>query len=60
MSHGGDLNGPIALIDLAKGRFNPDAITNSQTRISVYQNIWSAGRTNLHKKIKDGQWSCML
>lgn len=28
VSHGGDLNGPIALIDLAKGRFNPDAITN--------------------------------
>jgi len=28
ISHGGDLNGPIALLDLAKGRFNPEAITN--------------------------------
>jgi hypothetical protein len=28
VSHGGDLNGPIALIDVAKGRFNPQAITN--------------------------------
>ncbi|KPJ70135.1 MAG: hypothetical protein AMS14_11105, partial [Planctomycetes bacterium DG_20] len=28
ISHGGDLNGPIALIDLGKGRFNPEAITN--------------------------------
>ena len=28
ISHGGDLNGPIALIDLRKGRFNPEAITN--------------------------------
>ncbi len=26
VSHGGDLNGPIALIDLSKGRFNPAAI----------------------------------
>jgi len=28
ISHGGDLNGPIALIDLGKGRFNPNAITS--------------------------------
>ena len=28
ISHGGDLNGPIALIDVSKGRFNPGAITN--------------------------------
>lgn len=28
VSHGGDLNGPIALIDIAKGRSNPAAITN--------------------------------
>lgn len=28
VSHGGDLNGPIALIDVAKGRFNPQAVTN--------------------------------
>jgi len=28
VSHGGDLNGPIALIDVAKGRFNARAITN--------------------------------
>lgn len=28
VSHGGDLNGPIALIDVAKGRFNSAAITN--------------------------------
>ena len=26
VSHGGDLNGPIALIDLTKGPFNPEAI----------------------------------
>jgi len=26
VSHGGDLNGPIALIDLSKGRFDPTAI----------------------------------
>ena len=28
VSHGGDLNGPIALIDVSKGRFNREAITN--------------------------------
>ena len=28
VSHGGDLNGPIALIDVTRGRFNPKAITN--------------------------------
>ena len=28
VSHGGDLNGPIALIDVSQGRFNPRAITN--------------------------------
>ncbi len=28
VSHGGDLNGPIALIDVAKGRFNTQVITN--------------------------------
>ncbi len=28
ISHGGDLNGPIALIDPERGRFNPEAITN--------------------------------
>ena len=28
ISHGGDLNGPIALLDVRKGRFNPSAITN--------------------------------
>ncbi len=28
VSHGGDLNGPIALIDVGKGRFNPQAITS--------------------------------
>jgi hypothetical protein len=28
ISHGGDLNGPIALIDPEQGRFNPDAVTN--------------------------------
>ncbi|MHC4740953.1 MAG: HzsA-related protein, partial [Planctomycetota bacterium] len=28
VSHGGDLNGPIALIDVAKGRFDTRAITN--------------------------------
>ncbi len=28
ISHGGDLNGPIGLIDRRQGRFNPKAITN--------------------------------
>jgi hypothetical protein len=28
ISHFGDLNGPIALVDLDKGRFNPQAITS--------------------------------
>jgi hypothetical protein len=28
ISHGGDLNGPIALIDTSKGKYNPKAITN--------------------------------
>jgi hypothetical protein len=28
ISHFGDLNGPIALLDTDKGRFNPDAITS--------------------------------
>jgi hypothetical protein len=28
VSHGGDLNGPLALLDPAKGRFNPQAITS--------------------------------
>jgi len=28
ISHGGDLNGPIALLDAQKGRFNSQAVTN--------------------------------
>ncbi|HJN64881.1 MAG: hypothetical protein QGH33_18100 [Pirellulaceae bacterium] len=28
ISHGGDLNGPIALIDVSKGRSNPESIKN--------------------------------
>jgi len=28
ISHFGDLNGPLALLDVARGRLNPDAITN--------------------------------
>jgi hypothetical protein len=28
VSHGGDLNGPLALVDAARGRFNPQAIRN--------------------------------
>jgi len=28
ISHGGDLNGPVALIDVYRGRFNPAAVTN--------------------------------
>ena len=28
VSHGGDLNGPIALIDVNKGKFNPKAVIN--------------------------------
>ena len=39
VSHGGDLNGPIALIDVAKGRFNPQAITNITPDIAPHYHM---------------------
>ena len=42
ISHGGDLNGPIALVDLAKGRFNPKAVTNITPDVSPrYHMNWA-------------------
>ncbi len=40
MSHFGDLNGPIAVCDLSKGRFNPDAITNLTPEVLSVGNAW--------------------
>ncbi|MFA6543892.1 MAG: hypothetical protein WCS99_05680, partial [Limisphaerales bacterium] len=39
ISHGGDLNGPVALIDPRKGRFNPGAITNITPDSKPYYNM---------------------
>ena len=42
ISHGGDLNGPIALIDPGQGRFNPAAITNLTPDVSPrYHMDWA-------------------
>ncbi len=40
MSHFGDINGPIALCDVAKGRFNPDSITNITPEVLSVGNSW--------------------
>lgn len=40
MSHFGDINGPIVLCDVAKGRFNPDAITNITPEVLSVGNSW--------------------
>ncbi len=39
ISHGGDLNGPIGLIDLAKGPFDPGAITNITPDVKPHYNM---------------------
>ena len=39
ISHGGDHNGPIGLIDPAKGPFNPEAITNITPDIKPHYNM---------------------
>ncbi len=39
VSHGGDLNGPIALIDPSKGRFNPEAIRNITPDFPFYTHM---------------------
>lgn len=39
VSHGGDLNGPIALIDPRQGRFNPKAITNLTPDVAPHYNM---------------------
>jgi len=39
ISHGGDLNGPIALIDVRKGRFNPEAITNITPDVKAHYHM---------------------
>ncbi len=44
VSHGGDLNGPIALIDPAKGRFNPGAITNITPDVAPHYHMSWARR----------------
>ena len=42
ISHGGDLNGPIALVDPGRGRFNPAAITNLTPDVSPrYHMDWA-------------------
>ncbi len=39
VSHGGDLNGPIALIEPLKGRFNPEAIHNITPDFPYYTHM---------------------
>ena len=39
ISHGGDMNGPIALIDVRKGRFNPEAITNITPDVKAHYHM---------------------
>ena len=39
VAHGGDLNGPIALIDPSKGRFNPDAIHSITPDMPFYTHM---------------------
>jgi len=39
VSHGGDLNGPIALIDLSRGRFNPAAIRNITPDVAFHTHM---------------------
>ncbi len=44
VSHGGDLNGPIALIDVSRGRFNPQAITNITPDVAPHYHMSWARR----------------
>jgi Hydrazine synthase alpha subunit middle domain/F5/8 type C domain len=44
ISHFGDLNGPIALLDLDKGRFNPESIT-SITPEAPWPGYWASRET---------------
>ncbi len=45
VSHGGDLNGPLALVDPAKGRFNPAAITSiTPDSPAQYHMTWARER----------------
>jgi len=44
VSHGGDLNGPIALLDLGKGRFNPAAITSITPDVRAHTHMSWARR----------------
>lgn len=45
VSHGGDLNGPLALIDPAKGRFNPAAITSITPDVAPHYHMsWARER----------------
>lgn len=39
VAHGGDLNGPIALLDPSKGRFNPDAIRSITPDMPFYTHM---------------------
>ena len=44
VSHGGDLNGPIALIDPSKGRYNPQAISNITPDVQPHYHMSWASR----------------
>ncbi|HNR98813.1 MAG TPA: hypothetical protein PKX48_07275 [Planctomycetota bacterium] len=45
VSHGGDLNGPLALIDPTKGRFNPAAITSITPDVAPHYHMsWARER----------------
>ncbi|HUT11183.1 MAG TPA: hypothetical protein VMY42_11845, partial [Thermoguttaceae bacterium] len=39
VSHGGDLNGPIALVDLSRGRFNPAAIRSITPDVAFHTHM---------------------
>jgi hypothetical protein len=44
ISHFGDLNGPIALLDIDKGRFNPEAITSITPEVP-WPGYWSTSES---------------
>ncbi len=39
ISHGGDLNGPIGLVDLSRGPFEPQAVTNITPDVTPHYNM---------------------
>ena len=43
VAHGGDLNGPIALLDMTKGPFNPDAIKSITPDVPPHYHMSWAG-----------------